>query len=154
MARRFRARRATRSRSTRPPGFALGSRLLLSVDERRRRSRRTKTLPNNTYYWRVRGVDPQGQAGPWNNGPAFTKTYDETVLPGPANLTVYNSQLDPIADGDNVNEPVVIWDTVPGRPQLRGAGQLHRHAATTYFTANTAWTPLAATPAATPCRRS
>ncbi len=120
-------------------GFALGSRLLLSSTNATQYAP-TKSLPNNTYYWRVRGVDPQGQAGPWNNGPAFTKTYDETVLPGPANLTVYNSQLDPIADGDNVNEPVVVWDTVPGarnyEVQVNCTGTPD-----TYFTANTAWTP-------------
>ena len=45
------------------------------------------TLPNNTYYWRVRGLDSQGQAGPWNNGPTFDKTYDQTAVPGPPNLT-------------------------------------------------------------------
>ena len=122
-------------------GFALGSRTMFASTTATSFAP-TKTLPNNTYYWRVRGVDPQGQAGPWNNGPAFTKTYDETVLPGPANLGVYNSQLDPIADGDNVDEPVVAWSTVPGarlyevQVNCTGTPKI-------YFTANTAWTPIA-----------
>ena len=30
-------------------------------------------LANNTYYWRVRGVDPDGNAGQWNVGPEFER---------------------------------------------------------------------------------
>ena len=96
------------------PGFAPGSRMLLrqhQLDVVRARCRR---LPDNSYYWRVRGVDPQGQAGPWNNGAAFDKAWDRTSPPGPQNLTVYNSKLQAIAPGGNVNEPVVTWSTVPG----------------------------------------
>ena len=33
----------------------------------------TKSLANNAYYWRVRGVDSEGNAGQWNYGPSFTK---------------------------------------------------------------------------------
>ena len=92
----------------------------------RRQFAPTKTLPNNTYYWRVRGVDPQGQAGPWNNGPAFTKTYDETPLPGPPNLTVYNSKLD--ADRRRRQRQRARRHLEHGarRAQLRGADELQR----------------------------
>ena len=31
---------------------------------------------NNTYYWRVRAIDPSDNAGVWNEGPTFTKTFD------------------------------------------------------------------------------
>ena len=40
----------------------------------------TKTVPNGTYWWRVRPVDPNGNAGQWNNGQSFTKAFDS--LPG------------------------------------------------------------------------
>ena len=131
-------------------GFAPGS-LVLAASTTATQFAPLKTLPNNTYYWRMRGVDPQGQAGPWNNGPAFTKTYDETPLPGPANLTVYNSKLQAIAPGGSVNQPVIAWSTVPGartyEVQLNCNGN-----GKTYFTANTAWTPLATNRAANrPC---
>ncbi len=101
-------------------GFATGSKLF-SATTTATSYAPTATLPNNTYYWRVRGLDSQGQAGPWNNGPTFDKTYDQTVVPGPPNLTVLNSKLQPIAPGGNVNEPVVTWSTVPGARTLRAA---------------------------------
>ncbi|HEY3614131.1 MAG TPA: Ig-like domain-containing protein [Gaiellales bacterium] len=120
-------------------GFAPGS-LVFSGSTTATQYAPLKTLPNNTYYWRVRGVDPQGQAGPWNNGPTFTKTYDETPVPGPPNLHVYNTKLE-LRDNTNVNEPVVQWSTVPGartyEVQINCQG-----ASKTYFTVNNAWTPL------------
>jgi hypothetical protein len=125
--------------------FALGSRVF-SGGTAATAFATKQTLPNNTYYWRVRGVDPQGQAGPWNNGPAFTKTYDETVLPGPANLHIYNPQLAQIADGGNVDQPVVRWSTVPGARQYELQLACFDGVTTnarSYFTANTSWTPLA-----------
>jgi hypothetical protein len=125
-------------------GFAPGSKVLSATTAATSYAPK-QTLPNNTYYWRVRGVDPQGQAGPWNNGPSFDKTYDQTVVPGPPNLGVYNSKLQgPFANGAHVNEPVVRWSTVPGarlyEVQLSCGGTTK-----VYFTANTAWTPLADT---------
>ena len=62
--------------------FAVGSRQMLQSTNATAFAL-TRTLPNNTYYWRVRGVDPQNQAGPWTNGAAFDKTYDQTAVPGP-----------------------------------------------------------------------
>jgi hypothetical protein len=127
--------------------FALGSRVF-SGSTAATSFAPKNTLPNNGYYWRVRGVDPQGQAGPWNNGPAFTKTYDETALPGPANLTVYNPRLEEIPDGSNVDQPVVRWSTVPGARQYElqlscwDHDPNHEPVSKTYYTANTSWTPL------------
>jgi hypothetical protein len=124
-------------------GFATGSKLF-SAKTGATSFAPTRTLPNNTYYWRVRGLDPQGQAGPWNNGPTFDKTYDQTAVPGPPNLTVYDSKLQAIPPGGNVDEPVVTWSTVPGARhyELQTACD---SGTTIYNTANTAWTPFAST---------
>jgi hypothetical protein len=130
-------------------GFAPGSRKLLANTNATAYAP-TRTMPNNVYFWRVRGVDPQGQAGPWNNGPAFDKTYDQTPPPlGPPNLRVYDTKGALIPVDGNVNEPVLKWDTVPGaRTYLVtldcGAGE------STYETANTAWTPFSGYPAGPP----
>jgi hypothetical protein len=100
------------------------------------------TLPNNTYYWRVRGVDPQGQAGPWNSGPQFDKTYDQTVLPGPPNLAVYDSTGGGPFNNAVVEQPLIHWDTVPGardyEVQVNCNGTAH-----IYETANTSFTSFA-----------
>ena len=124
-------------------GFATGSKLF-SAKTGATSFAPTRTLPNNTYYWRVRGLDPQGQAGPWNNGPTFDKTYDQTAVPGPPNLTVYDSKLQAIPPGGNVDEPVVTWSTVPGARhyELQTACD---SGTTIYNTANTAWTPFGST---------
>ena len=42
----------------------------------------TSLAPNvvfrdNTYYWRVRALDAAGNAGVWNRGPDFVKTFDK-----------------------------------------------------------------------------
>jgi hypothetical protein len=124
-------------------GFATGSKLL-GANTSATSYAPTQTLPNNTYYWRVRGVDPQGQAGPWNNGPSFDKTYDQTALPGPPNLQVLDSKLQPVAFDGHVNEPVVTWDTVPGA-RMYEVQTACTSGTTIYQTANTAWTPFADT---------
>ena len=106
----------------------------------------TQTLPNNTYYWRVRGVDPQGQAGPWNNGPSFDKTYDQTVVPGPPNL--HGLQLEAAAGRRRRRTSTSRssrWDTVPGARMYEVQTCNCGGASTIYFTANTAWTPFADT---------
>ncbi len=37
----------------------------------------TSMLKDNTYYWRVRALDAFGNAGQWNLGAPFTKTFDK-----------------------------------------------------------------------------
>ena len=39
-----------------------------------------ETLPNNTYYWRVRAINAHGEAGDWNEGPSFVKTFSNYPL--------------------------------------------------------------------------
>ena len=41
----------------------------------------TVVFRDNTYYWRVRALDAVGNAGVWNRGPDFVKTFDK-VPPG------------------------------------------------------------------------
>ena len=64
-------------------------------------------------------------------------------FPGPPNLTVLDSKLQPIAPGGNVNEPVVTWSTVPGARHYELQTARASGATTIYNTANTAWTPFA-----------
>ena len=38
-----------------------------------------KVFPNNTYYWRVRALDPNGISGVWNLGPDFNKAFNPSI---------------------------------------------------------------------------
>ncbi len=122
-------RRELPDRDQHRPRASRRARLVFAaIDHGEASSRRTKTLPNNTYYWRVRGVDPQGQAGPWNNGPAFTKTYDETAVPGPPNLHIYNTKLQlGGARRQRQRARLIQWSTVPGARTYEVRDQLRRH---------------------------
>ncbi len=83
----------------------------------------TDALDNNTYYWRVRAVDSGGNAGVWNVGPVFTKTFDNVPpVTGPSikNLRMRDNLADPATDTDggttvvDTDVPVITWDPVPG----------------------------------------
>ena len=41
-------------------------------------------LADKQYYWRVRGVDADGNAGQWNVGPSFEKSFDKVTPSVPA----------------------------------------------------------------------
>jgi hypothetical protein len=83
-------------------------------------------LKDNVYYWRVRALDPEGNAGVWNEGPSFTKTFDKVAPAGPVtgtsikNLRMRDNLADPGTDldtgtaGYQTRVPVVRWDPVPG----------------------------------------
>jgi hypothetical protein len=74
-----------------------------------------KVLKNDTYYWRVRAIDPDGDAGPWNVGPAFKKTFDNAppvTAPSVKNLHMRDNLTDPA--GFQTQAPVVTWSSVPG----------------------------------------
>jgi hypothetical protein len=80
-------------------------------------------LENNTYYWRVRAIDASGNAGVWNVGPSFTKTFDNVPpVTGASikNLRLRDNLADPATDTDggtavvDTDSPVVVWDPVPG----------------------------------------
>ena len=83
----------------------------------------TVVFRDNTYYWRVRAVDAAGNAGVWNLGPNFIKTFDKVppvTAPSIKNLRMRDNLSDPGTDVDlgtpgyQTNVPVLRWDTVPG----------------------------------------
>src|SRR6266508_539974 len=83
----------------------------------------TVVFRDNTYYWRVRALDADGNAGVWNLGPNFVKTFDKVPLvtaPSIKNLHMRDNLADPGTDVDlgtpgyQTNVPILKWDPVPG----------------------------------------
>ncbi len=116
-------------------------------------------LANNTYYWRVRAIDAGNNAGVWNDGPTFTKTFDNVppvTAPSIKNLRVRDNVADPATDADggsavvDTDVPIVAWDAVPGASGYKVmvtayAGGICDWSAFTRWekeTSATAWTPL------------
>jgi len=81
-----------------------------------------ETLPNNTYYWRVRALTSHGEAGQWNEGPSFTKTFDNYPLLDEdpiKNLRMRDTEdpgtdIDSGTPGYQTELPILTWDPVPG----------------------------------------
>jgi hypothetical protein len=82
-----------------------------------------RLLRDNTYYWRVRSLDAFGNAGDWNVGPSFIKTFDKVppvTAPSVKNVRMRDNLSDPGSDidggtpGYQTNVPIVAWDAVPG----------------------------------------
>ena len=86
----------------------------------------TQVLKDNVYFWRLRALDPDGNAGVWNYGGSFTKTFDKVAPAGPVtgtsiknvrtrdNLADPGTDLDTGTAGYQTEVPVVRWDPVPG----------------------------------------
>jgi hypothetical protein len=83
----------------------------------------TVVFKNDTYHWRVRAIDAQGDAGVWNVGPVFQKTFDNVppeTAPSIKNLHMRDNVNDPGVDQDGgtlgyqTKVPVVTWDPVHG----------------------------------------
>src|SRR5262245_13458914 len=83
----------------------------------------TVVFKDNTYYWRVRALDAAGNAGVWNRGPDFVKTFDKVPPVDPPsikNLHMRDNLVDPGTDvepgtpGYQTNVPILKWDSVPG----------------------------------------
>jgi hypothetical protein len=83
----------------------------------------TVVFRDNTYYWRVRALDAAGNAGVWNRGPDFIKTFDKVppvTAPSIKNLHMRDNLNDPGTDVDSgtpgyqTNVPIVKWNSVPG----------------------------------------
>jgi hypothetical protein len=111
-------------------------------------------LANNRYYWRVRALDARGDAGAWNNGQPFEKSFDPST-PTVRNLTVRNADGQALTGFPSTDTPIVTWDPVPGASLYEvqlgfydgglGCDFSHSSAVDTLHatTATTAWTPLA-----------
>src|SRR5919202_3469516 len=120
----------------------------------------TIALPDNTYYWHVRALDAANDAGDWNDGQSFTKTFGRTPTRDVPiqNLHMADNVSDPGADADpatagyQTHVPIVSWDPYPGAssylvevvPYQRGRcnwteSPTQRWASTT---STPAWTPL------------
>ena len=119
-----------------------------------------ETFPNNTYYWRVRALNSHGEAGDWNEGPPFTKTFDNYPLldEDPIKNLRMRDTADPGTDVDGATPgyqtdlPIVTWDPVPGAsayqvfvvPFELGACKVGASSSERWLvrTSSTAWTPL------------
>ena len=118
--------------------FAPGSKVCCSGTTINTSLSPTLVLPDNSYYWRVRAIDMDGNAGVWNcyglpPDPCrtdllrtFAKTFDNvppTTAPSIKNLHMRDNLTDdPVAadhDGNGANGyqtqvPIISWNPVPG----------------------------------------
>jgi hypothetical protein len=122
----------------------------------------TAVLKDNRYYWRVRGIDVDGNPGVWNAGPVFEKRFDK--VPPVAGTSIKNVRMrdnlvDPGVDLDpatplyETQVPLITWDPVPGAssyqvdvtPWVSGACNWSATILEDHWVVNTtvnAWTPL------------
>ncbi|MDP9491981.1 MAG: hypothetical protein M3P42_07255 [Actinomycetota bacterium] len=121
----------------------------------------TSLLRDNTYYWRMRALDAFGNAGSWNLGSPFSKTFAKVppvTAPSVKNLRMRDNLADPGSDldgstpGYQTSVPVLAWSPVPGASSYEvdvfpfeggicdwsDANLDHWHSMTT----TSAWTPL------------
>lgn len=110
-----------------------------------------ETLADNTYFWRVRAFDDEGNAGRWNVGAEFVKNFDvEPGQPSIRNLRVRTpSDLGSQTSLATAADPVVVWDPVPGASgyevqafERAGADCDYLKKVLDDFTATPSWTPL------------
>jgi hypothetical protein len=141
--------------------FAIGSKVCCDEPAYGTSLSPLRLLPNNRYYWRVRALDIDGNAGSWNAGPSFRKTFDD-VVPTIPRLRVRDNLGDapPPAGSSGLPttpSPVIAWDPVPGASSYEiilapwecfcnwTATTSGKPTARTSLTATTAWTPLSPT---------
>ena len=81
----------------------------------------TQPLPNNTYFWRVRPINVQGQNGLWTTGTSFTQYFDTIPpiaqgAPTITNLHVRDELGDngPEPPGWSTSSPILVWNRVAG----------------------------------------
>jgi hypothetical protein len=140
--------------------FAPGSKVCCSPTTIATSLTPTAVLKDNVYYWRVRAIDPEGNAGVWNLGPSFTKTFAKSppvTAPVVKNLRMADHVSDPGTDGASgtggyqTQVPILRWDPVPGAASYHVevvpfSGACNWTAGTIskwdVLTATTAWSPL------------
>jgi len=102
-------------------------------------------LNNNEYYWRVRAIDVDGNAGVWNEGPRFIKTFDHQT-PTIANLGMDDINNHPTPADPTTETPIVSWSPVRGAASYEvQIGPLEHGACgplKVVTTSSLAWTPL------------
>jgi hypothetical protein len=132
-----------------------------------------EVFANNTYYWRVRAVDRDGNFGVWNEGDPFVKRFDnypDLSESGIKRLRMYDAE-NPDVDLSGVasyetSDPIITWDPVPGASSYEvmvvpfespGVGQdVQCNWGASSFrrwyvkTASTWWTPLGSGSTASP----
>jgi hypothetical protein len=137
--------------------FAVGSRVCCNERIIGTSHSPLRLLPNNDYFWRVRAIDLDGNAGVWNVGPTFKKDFDD-VDPSITNLRVRDNVADstPATNALGLPEsdaPVVSWAPVHGAASYEvtvapwtgfcnWTPSLGEPAAKTFLTASTSWSPL------------
>jgi hypothetical protein len=121
----------------------------------------TAVLKDNVYYWRMRAIDPDGNAGVWNSGPPFSKAFDKVppvVSPSIKNVRMADNEHDPGLDTDGgtagyqTEVPIIRWDAVRGAASYQVEVAPYQSSACNWTapmaqkwsvtTATTAWTPL------------
>jgi hypothetical protein len=111
-------------------------------------------LANNRYFWRVRALDPHGNAGAWNEGQPFEKAFDPAT-PTIRGLALRNAEGEALGGAPATDTPILTWDPTPGASLYEvqigvyenGLGcdfsKSSTNPALHATTATTAWTPLA-----------
>jgi hypothetical protein len=140
--------------------FAPGSKVCCSAATIATSLTPTVLFKDNVYYWRVRAIDAEGNAGVWNVGPSFTKSFAKSppvTAPVVKNLRMADNLNDPGTDaapataGYQTQVPILRWDPVPGAASyavevVPFAGACNWTvtpvAKWDVVTATTAWTPL------------
>ena len=140
--------------------FAPGSKVCCSGTTLGTAFASTALFENNTYYWRIRALDQSGNAGLWNLGPQFLKTFDNVppvnapsikALHMRDNLSEAGTDIDAGTPGYQTQVPIVTWDPVPGASAYLAevtpfnAGACNWTSNLGHWTSQTAvpyWTPL------------
>jgi hypothetical protein len=143
--------------------FAIGSRVCCDESVVGTTHSPLRLMPLNTYFWRVRAIDVDGNAGVWNTGPAFKQGF----YPPIRDLRIRDNLADAApaigASGlPTTDAPVVSWSPVHGASSYEvrvapwagfcnwTATSPDKPTARTAITATTSWTPLGPFPFSSP----